>query len=184
MFRSASTLVDEQTFRLAQAGDPTAIQTLLIRLQPDIRRYARKQCRSSSVIEEVVQEALLVVYRRIGQVRDLVSLSGWIAKVVLRLCMLPALMLMRGIEDLIEIENTARFAHVPTDELRIDLVHALESLSPHLREVILMRDLQEMTIGEIAHALKATRAAVKARLHRARNLIREYLQSGDEHDVA
>ena len=63
-------------------------------------------------------------------------------------------------------------------------MHALESLSPHLREVILMRDLQEMTIGEIAHALKATRAAVKARLHRARNLIREYLQSGDEHDVA
>ena len=184
MFRSASTLVDEQTFRLAQAGDPTAIQTLLIRLQPDVRRYARKQCRSSSAIEEVVQEALLVVYRRIGQVRDLVSLSGWIAKVVLRLCMLPALMLMRGIEDLTEIENTARFAHVPTDELRIDLVHALESLSPHLREVILMRDLQEMTIGEIAHALKATRAAVKARLHRARNLIREYLQSGDEHDVA
>jgi RNA polymerase sigma factor (sigma-70 family) len=97
--------------------------------------------------------------------------------------MLPALMLMRGIEDLIEIENTARFAHVSTDELRIDLVHALESLPPHLREVILMRDLQEMTIGEIAHALKTTRAAVKARLHRARNLIREYLQSGDEHDV-
>jgi len=94
-------LVDEQTFRLAQAGDPTAIQTLLIRLQPDVRRYARKQCRSSSAIEEVVQEALLVVYRRIGQVRDLVSLSGWIAKVVLRLCMLPALMLMRGIEHLI-----------------------------------------------------------------------------------
>src|SRR5215472_318173 len=100
VFRSASTLVDEQTFRLAQAGDPTAIQTLLIQLQPDIRRYARKQCRSSSAIEEVVQETLLVVYRRIGQVRDLVSLSGWIAKVVLRLCMLPALMLMRGIEDL------------------------------------------------------------------------------------
>ena len=181
VFRSASTLVDEQTFRLAQAGDPTAIQK--IRLQPDVRRYARKQCRSSSAIEEVVQEALLVVYRRIGQVRDLASLSGWIAKIVLRLCMLPALMLMRGIEDLTEIENAARFARVSTDELRIDLVHALESLSPHLREVILMRDLQEMTIGEIAHALKATRAAVKARLHRARYLIREYLQGEGEHDA-
>ena len=183
MYRSASTLVDEQTFRSAQAGDPTAIQNLLIRLQPDVRRYARKQCRSSSAIEEVVQEALLVVYRRIGQVRDLASLSGWIAKIVLRLCMLPALMFMRGVEALTEIENTARFARVSTDELRIDLVRALESLSPHLREVILMRDLQEMTIGEIAHALKTTRAAVKARLHRARNLIREYLQGEGEHDA-
>ncbi|MBV8800161.1 MAG: RNA polymerase subunit sigma-24, partial [Alphaproteobacteria bacterium] len=121
MFRPANTLVDAQTFRLAQAGDPGAIRMLLIRLQPDVRRYAGKQCRSSSAIEEVVQEALLVIYRRIGQVRDLVSLSGWVAKIVLRLCMLPALMLMRGVEGLTGIENTARFAQVPTDELRIDL---------------------------------------------------------------
>jgi RNA polymerase sigma factor (sigma-70 family) len=92
-------------------------------------------------------------------------------------------MFMRGIEGLTEIENAARFARVSTDELRIDLVRALESLSPHLREVILLRDLQEMTIGEIAHALKTTRAAVKARLHRARNLIREYLQGEGEHDA-
>ena len=56
MYRSASTLVDGETFRSAQAGDPTAIQTLLIRLQPDVRRYARKHCRSSSAIEDVVQE--------------------------------------------------------------------------------------------------------------------------------
>ena len=130
-----------------------------------------------------MQEALLVVYRRIGQVRDLASLSGWIAKIVLRLCMLPALMFMRGVEALTEIENTARFARVSTDELRIDLVRALEALSPHLREVVLMRDLQEMTIGEIAAALKTTRAAVKATLHRARNLIREYLQGEGEHDA-
>ena len=110
---------------------------------------------------------------RFQRVRDLASLSGWIAKIVLRLCMLPALMFMRGVEGLTEIENTARFARVSTDELRIDLVRALESLSPNLREVILMRDLQEMTIGEIAHALKTTRAADKARLHRARYLNRE-----------
>jgi len=184
MQRSASALVDEQAFRLAQAGDPIAMENLLIRLQPDVRRYARKQCRSSSAIEDVAQEALLVVYRRIGQVRDLASLSGWIAKIVLRLCMLPALMFMRGVEDLTEVENTAQFARVSTDDLRIDLVRALESLSPNLREVILMRDLQEMTIGEIAQAQKATRAAVKARLHRARNLIREYLQGEGEHGIA
>jgi DNA-directed RNA polymerase specialized sigma24 family protein len=41
-----------------------------------------------------------------------------------------------------------------------------------------------MTIGEIAHALKTTRAAVKARLRRARNLIREYLQGEGEHGIA
>ena len=38
-----------------------------------------------------------------------------------------------------------------------------------------MRDVKEMTIGEIAAALSITRQAVKARLHRARLLLREYL---------
>ena len=41
--------------------------------------------------------------------------------------------------------------------------------------MILLRDVEEQTIGEIASALGLTREAVKARLHRARGLVREYL---------
>jgi RNA polymerase sigma factor (sigma-70 family) len=52
---------------------------------------------------------------------------------------------------------------------------ALESLPPHYREIIVLRDLNEMTIGEIAAQLQESRAAVKSRLHCARQLTREYL---------
>ena len=52
---------------------------------------------------------------------------------------------------------------------------ALESLPAHYREIIVLRDLNEMTIGEIADQLNESRAAVKSRLHRARQLTREYL---------
>jgi RNA polymerase sigma-70 factor (ECF subfamily) len=41
--------------------------------------------------------------------------------------------------------------------------------------VILLRDLQEMTISEIAQSLHITREAAKSRLHRARSLLREFL---------
>ena len=60
-------------------------------------------------------------------------------------------------------------------ELRLDLAAAFESLPPHYREVALMRDLRDMTIDEIAGALGLSRQAVKARLHRARLLLRDYL---------
>lgn len=159
----------------AQSGDRHALTQLLVALQPDIRRYARRLCHRTSVIEDVVQEVLIVVYRRIGTIRSPAALVGWLLTVISRVCMLPALMLMRGYEELAGIEESRELAKVPPDELRIDLVNAIESLSPSHREVLLLRDLEDLTIGEIAGRLGATREAVKSRLRRARALVREYL---------
>lgn len=167
--------IQEHTFAAAQAGDPAALEQLLQQLRPDIRRYARYQCQRSSAIEDVVQEALIILYRRVGTVRNLAALSAWMLKIVARLCMLPALMFIRGVEELKYVEDSLRFAKMPVDELRIDLVRALESLSATHREIILLRDLQEMTINEIAACLGLTREATKSRLHRARAMVKEYL---------
>jgi RNA polymerase sigma-70 factor (ECF subfamily) len=44
-----------------------------------------------------------------------------------------------------------------------------------IREVILLRDIEELSIDEIGAVLGITRDSVKARIHRARLMIREYL---------
>jgi len=171
--------VDEAVFAAAQAGNPAALERILRELQPDIRRYARRQCHRTSAIEDVVQEALIVLYRRLGNVRDPLALAGWIFRVVTRLCMLPVLGLIRGAEELTQRHEAEYFAQIPKDELRIDLVRALESLPDLYREVVLLRDMEQLTIGEAADRLRITREACKSRLHRGRALLREYLQ-GDE----
>ena len=61
--------------------------------------------------------------------------------------------------------------------MRVDLVRALESLPAMYREVILLRDMEQLTISEAAAQLGITREACKSRLHRARGLVREYLQT-------
>jgi RNA polymerase sigma-70 factor (ECF subfamily) len=152
---------------------------MLRELHPDIRRYARHQCRRTTAIEDVVQEALIVLYRRLGNVRDPLALAGWIFRVVTRLCMLPVLALIWGAEELTQRHEAQYFAQVPKDELRIDVVRALESLPDMYREVILLRDMEQLTITEAADRLRITREACKSRIHRGRALIREYLQ-GDE----
>jgi RNA polymerase sigma-70 factor (ECF subfamily) len=167
--------VQESTFTAAQAGDRAALERLLVELRPDIRRYAIYQCRRTSAIDDVVQEALIILYRRLGTVRSITALSAWLLRIVTRLCMLPALLLIKGVEEIKAIENSRHFAKMPVDDLRIDLVRALESLSPSHREIILLRDLQEMTINEISESLGITREATKSRLHRARAMIKEYL---------
>jgi RNA polymerase sigma-70 factor (ECF subfamily) len=171
--------VDAALFAAAQAGDPVALERMLRELQPDIRRYARHQCHRTTAIEDVVQEALIVLYRRLSTVRDPLAIAGWIFRVVTRLCMLPVLVMIRGAEELTERHEAQYFAQIPKDELRIDVARALESLPEMYREVILLRDMEQLTIGEAADRLRITREACKSRIHRGRALLREYLQ-GDE----
>lgn len=57
----------------------------------------------------------------------------------------------------------------------IDLADANQSLHEHYRAVVMLRDVQELTINEIDAALGASLETVKARRHWARGLVREYL---------
>ena len=126
----------------AQTGDPHALERLLAAAQPDVRRYARRQCHRGSVIEDVVQETLMVIWRRVGSVRDPAAFAGWLITVVTRLCMIPALMLTRGVEELDDVMTSRSLARLPVDDLRIDLARAFESLPPAHREIVLLRDFE------------------------------------------
>jgi RNA polymerase sigma factor (sigma-70 family) len=167
--------VDPDLFAAAQAGDPAALNRLLAALRPDIQRYARFQCYAASSIEDVVQEALIILYRRVGAIRSPAALGAWLVKVVARLCALPVLMLMRSVEELKTVEDSARFAHMPVDELRVELVQALATLPANYRQIILLRDLEELTIAEISTRLSLSSEAAKSLLRRARAAARTQL---------
>ncbi|MGE6784259.1 RNA polymerase sigma factor [Ensifer adhaerens] len=165
--------VTSETFEAARQGDRHAIVRLLERTQPDIRRYARATCRTADV-DDATQEALWLLSRHVGAIRALATLSNWLFSVVRREC----LRLARRSGLIADIDENAletSLVQRPEHVLRLDLAAAFEALPPHYRDVALMRDLKEMTIDEIAVALNLSRQAVKARLHRARLLLREYL---------
>jgi RNA polymerase sigma factor (sigma-70 family) len=161
-------------FEAARLGDPQAIVRLLETAQPDIRRYARATCRSSADAEDAAQEALWILFRHVGTIRSLLAFSAWLFSVVRRECLRLARKagLASSIDD---CETEVALLARPEAELRLDVAAAFEALPPHYRDVALMRDVKEMTIDEIAEALGASRQTVKARLHRARTLMREYL---------
>lgn len=164
--------VSPNLFEAARLGDPQAIAELLVTAQPDIRRYARATCRSSADAEDAAQEALWILFRHVGTIRSLLAFSAWLFSVVRRECL--RLARKSGLVSSID-EAEALLLLRPEADLRLDVAAAFEALPPHYRDVALMRDVKEMTIDEIADALGASRQTVKARLHRARALMREYL---------
>jgi RNA polymerase sigma factor (sigma-70 family) len=77
---------------------------------------------------------------------------------------------VRRLHELAEAQLQTR----PNEGLRLDLIAALESLPAHYLEIILLRDFEELSIAELAERLGLQIRGAKSRLHRARELVREY----------
>jgi RNA polymerase sigma factor (sigma-70 family) len=159
----------------AQTGDPAALSRLLAVCQSDARRYARRHCQAGD-IDDAVQEALIVVVRKVEALRAAAAFSSWLFTIIRRECRRLARIVLR--HEPLDDEAVERLLACRSDDaLRIDLAHALESLPAHYLAVVLLRDFEELTIAEIAKRLGEPPGAVKSRLHRARELVREYLTS-------
>lgn len=161
----------------AQSGDGVAIELLLADCQGDLRRYAKRHC-AVSEIDDAVQEALLIVSRHMKSLRSATSFAGWLFTIVRRECnRLSRRMFPYEALDEAAVE-TALAARSDAD-LRLELAAAIESLPSHYREIVLLRDFEELTMSELCARLGLSTPNAKSRLRRARALVREYLL-GDE----
>ena len=157
----------------AQTGDAAAIGRLLAVCQADARRYAHRHCQVSDV-DDAVQESLLIISRKVKGLKAAVAFSSWLFTVIKRECRKLARVMFKT--DPLDDEMAEKQLLSRSDnDLRIDLAAALESLPAHYLEVVLLRDFEELTIREIAQRLGEQEGAVKSRLHRARELVREYM---------
>ena len=147
---------------------------LLNHCRIDIRRYAEKNCRFSD-IEDATQESMLAVHRTISKLKSLEAFSSWLFTIVKRECHRSLRLAYRYLS--FENLDKNHLAQVSDLDLKRDLIKGLESLPPHYLQVILLRDFEELSVSEIALRLNEDIPAVKSRIHRAREMMREYLTS-------
>jgi RNA polymerase sigma factor (sigma-70 family) len=157
----------------AKRGEPLAIAELLRLYSPDVRRFAMRHCLVSQV-DDAVQETLLVLARRLHQLEKAAALTAWLFRVVQRKCRRLARDAF-GFDPYEEGKIEGWVGQRATPDLHWDVAHALESLPQRYREVVLLRDVEGMTVAEIARELSLSTAATKSLIHRARELTREYL---------
>ena len=158
-------------------GDPSALETLLTELRPDLKRFARRTCSTAEDAEDAVQITLWKLHRKLGALRALPALASWLFRVVERECFRLLRALRGGQPYDEEMASILRAAPVPHD-LRHDLAKAIAGLPPLYREVLVLRDIDELSAPETAERLGISVAAVKMRLFRARGLMRTTLMEG------
>ena len=84
--RAGAGRCDPSLIEAARGGDAEALVSLIAIAQPDIRRYAARNCRAAD-IDDAVQETLLLLYRRLGTLRAVTSFSAWLFAVARRACL-------------------------------------------------------------------------------------------------
>lgn len=161
-----------ELIQAAQEGDMAALEQLLTHWQPTMKRMAKTQCAEGDA-EDALQESLWLVWQRIGTLRTAAAFPGWVLVIIKHEC--ARLIRNNKQTDALPHEDHELFACYVRPELRLDLVAALHSLPEKYRIAILLRDVEELSISEIANELYLTREAVKSRIHRGRLMIREYL---------
>lgn len=179
---------DPDLVRAAQAGDRQALELLWTRHAPKVARFAGRMCRSPTEAEDIVQDTLLAATRTLAGFRGEAQVSTWLYQIARSFCIKRrrrgrSLALGAGAQALDDADPVAPQAdsdHSPEvllgqADLGQAVANAIANLAPMYREVLVLRDVEGLTAGEVAQALGLGEAAVKSRLHRARQAIRSAL---------
>jgi RNA polymerase sigma-70 factor (ECF subfamily) len=152
-----------------------------------VYRQMVRACGNREDAEDVLAEALLRAYQELDSLREEAAFRSWLAQIGRRLCwQLKGRESLRRFFHLSELQSQGYEltalepwpdAQAAAAQMRQALHESLERLPPEYRAVYELRDLQELTGEEVAQRLGITLAAEKSRLHRARTLVRQYLDA-------
>jgi RNA polymerase sigma-70 factor (ECF subfamily) len=152
-----------------------------------VYRQMLRVCGNREDAEDVLIEALLKAYRHLNQLRDSAAFRAWLAQIARRVCwrlkeheaLLPLLQLSTLDEDGRELPagDPSPEASLARRQMKQLLNAAIAALPELYRAVYELRDIENLPGDEVSQKLGISRAAMKSRLHRARDLVRAHLDA-------
>ena len=174
-----------------RARDGSAVADLASLYGPRIQQLAFRYLRNWEDAEEVAQDVLMKVYRKIEAFRGDAALSSWIYRITFNTAMsrLRHVRASRAIElpaepadsfDMSLPSEPADWSALADDQvmraqMRRQLVGALTHLPPVYRVPVLLRDIHGLSTEEASAVLKVKPQTLKSRLHRGRLILRRHL---------
>jgi RNA polymerase sigma-70 factor (ECF subfamily) len=176
--------------RLKQ-DDDAAFEEVVRRFGPRMLSVARRMLTQEQDAQDAVQDAFLSAFKAIDNFQGDAKLGTWLHRIVVN----AGLMKLRSkrrrpeaaIDDLLPKYHDDghrrgngdwRVTHdtaVQTSEIREQVLAAIDKLPDLYRDILMLRDIEELSTEEAAKQLEITEGAVKTRLHRARLALRESL---------
>jgi len=186
--------VDEKALLAAlRAGHAWAFETMVRIFGGRLLAVARRLTRNDEDARDVVQAAYLSAFRGLNDFEGACQLSTWLHRIVVNTALMHLRSRRRKPEDPIDAllpafhqdgHHVEQFSEwfAPADQLlerrhtRSTVRACIQRLPENYREVLILRDIEELSTQEVADALFMTPTAVKVRLHRARQALSTLLR--------
>ena len=184
---------DEAVLRMLQEEHPDAARRLVDVYGERIYGLSLRILESEADAREAVQETFLTVWRKWRSFKGKSKFSSWIYRVAANNAYMKLRRRRRRRDDLsldqpvhgsdsdlllgdsVPASGLGPAELLERDETRALVNRAIESLSPTYRTAYMLKDVEGMSLKDIAEALELSEAAVKSRVHRARLIIRDRL---------
>jgi RNA polymerase sigma-70 factor (ECF subfamily) len=176
---------EAELVRRCLAGDERAYRQLVERYQRPVFNLALRMVRRAEDAEDVTQEAFVRMFRALDRYDPTRPFQAWLFTIASRLCidhlrrrrLAPISLTQTGRDEeeyTIEVEDPGlkpdeSASHAQEEQRTRDLI---DSLPPHYRIVVILRHQQDLSYEEIAETLHMPLGTVKARIHRARELLK------------
>src|SRR5687767_5899699 len=187
---------DGQLIARLQSGDEEAVKELAARYSHRIFQMALRHMKNRQDAEEVTQDVLLKVYRKVGRFRGDAALSSWIYRITFNTAMSrlrghraeraarqerDRVLAARRLGEEPAPRQPADWSHLPDDELlrsqlRDTVTAALAEIPEIYRVPVVLRDIEGLSTEEASSRLKLKDQTLKSRLHRGRLMLRGRLQ--------
>jgi len=184
---------DEELVEAFRGGDLAAFDVLVHRWDRKVRGAIHRILGNEEDARELCQEALLKAYRGLGSFKGEARFSSWLYQIALNLCRDRMRRRPRRMVSLGELEEGGK-AIATGRPSALDLVEgrdlaravaaAVASLSEEQREVIVLKEYQELTFVEIAEVLGVPLSTVKTRLYRGLSQLRVQLEGQGIHEAS
>ena len=184
---------ESHLIRCVNEGNAEAFYELVRPYERAIFLAALSIVKNDADAEEVAQEAVLKAFKGLARFRQEAKFSTWLIQITINEARMKSRKNRHHLyESMDEGQNEegdylpkdfADWREIPSEaleqrELREALTKALESLPEKYRTVLILRDVQHLSINETAKALGLSEANVKTRLSRARLQMRDALAPG------
>jgi len=175
---------DRELIVRAQAGDPEAHEAIVNHFSAMVFRLISRFFRTREDVEDIAQDVFLKVFARISQVRPDENFPGWLARVTVNTCY-DELRKTRRRKEAMEAYGPEIAAEQAVNPPEMDSLGkarlALQRLDPKLRIPLVLKEVEDMSVEEIAKTMGLTQTNVKVRLFRARKKLQGILSGAEGH---
>jgi RNA polymerase sigma-70 factor (ECF subfamily) len=176
LMESPLTETDDAIVREVLGGRPAAFDQLVERYRGRAHRYASRALGNRADAEDAVQESFIRAFLGLGGYEPRGRFSGWFYQILINECRGAALRRKRhdhgDLDDLTDAETPP--ATIATESAP-EVDGALMRLEPLLREAFLLRYVEDMSYDQMSQATGAGESALRMRVKRARDRLRELL---------